>query len=364
MGVLNVTPDSFFDGGRYLDHRAAVARGREMVAEGADIVDVGGESTRPGAAAGQRERSCAGSLPVVEALAGEVRVSIDTMKAAVADAALAAGATLVNDVSASLAEVAAEHGAGFVAMHMQGTPATCSVIPTTTTSSARSASSSSGRARLARSAGVDEVYVDPGIGFGKTVDTTSAPGGAARARAAGGRCSSGRAARASSAISEPAARSTVGSATRPPRPTTLRGLARHGCVGDGVRGGDGAGPRRRRHRRRRPVCSQEVSGMRGRWAAGIVPRNFCWIIRDTLAVSERPGGYAPNHRRVRRQEEILWLRAQGFTRVVSLLRSTHNLHAYDELGLEWSPLPDAGRTDDPRCPRRAVPRAARVARRR
>jgi len=86
--------------------------------------------------------------------------------------------------------------------------------------------------------------------------------------------------------------------------------------------------------------------MRGRWAAGIVPRNFCWIIKDHLAVSERPGGYAPNHRKVRRQEELLWLRAQGFTRVVSLLSSTHNLHAYEELGLEWSrfPMPTASET--------------------
>ncbi len=88
--------------------------------------------------------------------------------------------------------------------------------------------------------------------------------------------------------------------------------------------------------------------MRGRWAAGIVPRNFCWIIKDHLAVSERPGGYAPNHRKVRRQEELLWLRAQGFTRVVSLLGSTHNLHAYDELGLEWSrfPMPAGSETRD------------------
>ena len=86
--------------------------------------------------------------------------------------------------------------------------------------------------------------------------------------------------------------------------------------------------------------------MRGRWAAGIVPRNFCWIIKDHLAVSERPGGYSPNHRKVRRQEELLWLRAQGFTRVVSLLGSTHNLHAYEELGLEWSrfPLPASSET--------------------
>jgi hypothetical protein len=79
--------------------------------------------------------------------------------------------------------------------------------------------------------------------------------------------------------------------------------------------------------------------MRGRWAAGIVPRNFSWIIQDRLAVSERPGGYARNHRKVRRQEELLWLRAQHFDRVVSLLGSSHNLHAYDELGLTWAHFP-------------------------
>jgi hypothetical protein len=79
--------------------------------------------------------------------------------------------------------------------------------------------------------------------------------------------------------------------------------------------------------------------MKGRWAAGITPRNFAWIIKGHLAVSERPGGSAPDHRRVRRQEEIYWLRAQGFTRVVSLLPSTHNLHAYEELGLECAHVP-------------------------
>ena len=79
--------------------------------------------------------------------------------------------------------------------------------------------------------------------------------------------------------------------------------------------------------------------MRGRWAAGIVPRNFAWIVQDRLAVSERPGGYAPNHRKVRRQEELLWLRAQGFDRVVSLLTSSHNLHAYGEFNLAWSHFP-------------------------
>ena len=79
--------------------------------------------------------------------------------------------------------------------------------------------------------------------------------------------------------------------------------------------------------------------MRGKWERGIVPRNFTWIIKERLAVSERPGGYARNHRKVRRHEEILWLRNQGFTRVVSLLASPHNLHAYDELGVTWSHFP-------------------------
>ena len=85
--------------------------------------------------------------------------------------------------------------------------------------------------------------------------------------------------------------------------------------------------------------------MKGKWAQGIKPRNFAWIIRDKLAVSERPGGYGANHRRVRRQEEIIWLREQGFTRVVSLLASPHNLHAYDELGVVWSHFPFSARAD-------------------
>jgi len=79
--------------------------------------------------------------------------------------------------------------------------------------------------------------------------------------------------------------------------------------------------------------------MRGRWAAGIPPRNFTWILADRLAVSERPGGYSRNHRRVRRQEELIWLREQGFTRIVTLLGTPHNLSAYDEEGLNWSQLP-------------------------
>src|SRR2546430_17660574 len=102
MGVLNVTPDSFSDGGRWLDPDAAVARGLAMVAEGADVVDVGGESTRPGAAEVALDEELRRVVPVVEALAGHVRVSVDTRKAEVAEAAVAAGATMVNDVSARL----------------------------------------------------------------------------------------------------------------------------------------------------------------------------------------------------------------------------------------------------------------------
>lgn len=87
--------------------------------------------------------------------------------------------------------------------------------------------------------------------------------------------------------------------------------------------------------------------MRGKWAAGIQPRNFTWVIKDKLAISERPGGYARNHRKVRRQEEIIWLREQGFTRVVSLLPSPHNLYAYEELGVTWAHFP-FGPQDEPR----------------
>lgn len=86
--------------------------------------------------------------------------------------------------------------------------------------------------------------------------------------------------------------------------------------------------------------------MKGKWAQGITPRHFSWIIKDKLAISERPGGYGHNHRKVRRQEEIIWIREQGFTRVVSLIPSPHNLHNYDELGVEWVHCPFAGH-DDP-----------------
>jgi dihydropteroate synthase len=175
MGVLNVTPDSFSDGGRYTTVDAAVAGGLALMAAGADVVDVGGESSRPGAepvpVAVELERV----VPVVEALAAvaagaerRVRVSVDTVKPEVAAAALAAGATLVNDISASLWEVAAGAGAGWVAMHMRGQPRSMQENPRYEDVVREVRSYLLERAGRALAAGVGEVWVDPGIGFGKT----------------------------------------------------------------------------------------------------------------------------------------------------------------------------------------------------
>ena len=168
MGVLNVTPDSFSDGGRWFDHRAAITHGLDMVAEGAAVIDVGGESTRPGATPVDQAEECRRIIPVIEALAPEVRVSVDTSKAAVARAAVAAGASLLNDVTASLGEVAAELGVGWVAMHMQGTPATMQREPHYDDVLHEVRDYLVSRATAAREAGVAEVWIDPGIGFGKT----------------------------------------------------------------------------------------------------------------------------------------------------------------------------------------------------
>lgn len=170
MGVVNVTPDSFSDGGRWFDPAAAVAHGLELVAEGADIVDVGGESTRPGAEPVDEAEERRRVVDVVASLAPHVRVSIDTRKRGVAEAAVEAGATLVNDPSASLWEVAAESGVGWVAMHMQGEPATMQDAPHYDDVVAEVRQFLVERADRARAAGVEEVWIDPGIGFGKTLE--------------------------------------------------------------------------------------------------------------------------------------------------------------------------------------------------
>src|SRR4051812_16447698 len=172
MGVINVTPDSFSDGGDCLDQDAAIARGHALITEGADVIDVGGESTRPGAEPVPVAEELRRVLTVVEALAPHVRISIDTRKPEVAEAAIAAGATLVNDVSATLYPVAASAGpeVGYVAMHMLGDPRTMQKNPTYGNVVADVRDFLVERAEAARAAGVRGVWIDPGIGFGKTTD--------------------------------------------------------------------------------------------------------------------------------------------------------------------------------------------------
>jgi dihydropteroate synthase len=180
MGIVNVTPDSFSDGGLFLDAEAAIAHGRELAGEGADILDVGGESTRPGAEAVTAEAELERVLPVVEALAGDrdgPPVSIDTSKASVAAAALDAGARIVNDVTAlrgdpELAAVCAERDCELVLMHMQGSPRTMQDDPRYDDVVDDVRAFLAERVAAATAAGVSEerIWVDPGIGFGKTVE--------------------------------------------------------------------------------------------------------------------------------------------------------------------------------------------------
>ena len=179
MGVVNITPDSFSDGGQFLEPQAAVEHALQLVAEGADILDVGGESTRPGAALVSVEEELRRVLPVIEALSGRVSVplSIDTQKPAVARAALAAGAAIVNDIAATqlrpeMWAAVAEAGAGYVAMHMQGTPQTMQLEPHYGDVVGEvKAFFVTCLAQLA-AAGVspEQVVFDPGIGFGKTLE--------------------------------------------------------------------------------------------------------------------------------------------------------------------------------------------------
>jgi dihydropteroate synthase len=169
MGVLNVTPDSFSDGGRYLDAAAAIAHGQRLVADGADWVDVGGESTRPGAAPVDEQEELRRIVPVIEALVDAgLPVSVDTRHADVARSAVGAGARLLNDVSASLGHVAAELGVAWAAMHAQGEPATMQDDPRYVDVVAEVRDHLVERAEAALAAGVPEVWIDPGIGFGKT----------------------------------------------------------------------------------------------------------------------------------------------------------------------------------------------------
>jgi dihydropteroate synthase len=179
MGIVNATPDSFSDGGRYLDCDAAVAHALHLVEEGADLLDIGGESTRPGATPVPLAEELARVLPVVQAMAARTTVplSIDTYKAEVARQCLAAGAHIINDVTAlrgdpEMAAVVRDYGAGVILMHMQGEPATMQNNPTYTDVVAEVAAFLEARLHAAAEMGIgpERVALDPGIGFGKGRD--------------------------------------------------------------------------------------------------------------------------------------------------------------------------------------------------
>ncbi len=178
MGILNVTPDSFSDGGAYPDAKRAVAAGLEMAAQGAAIVDVGAESTRPGAEPVPAEEQIRRAVPVIEGLAGRIGIpiSMDTTDAAVAAAAVEAGASILNDITAladeRMARLAAEKETPVVLMHMQGTPRTMQSRPQYEDVTAEVLSFLVKRAQYAESMGIarDRIFLDPGIGFGKTTE--------------------------------------------------------------------------------------------------------------------------------------------------------------------------------------------------
>jgi dihydropteroate synthase len=181
MGVVNVTPDSFSDGGQHATAEAAITHGLRLVGEGADLVDVGGESTRPGAAAVSADDELGRVVPVVAALAHRTRVSIDTSKAAVAEAALQNGAQIVNDVSGGLLdpklfEVVARHRATLVIGHLRGTPATMNRHAHYDDVVAEVLAELRQRIAVAREAGVEEthIWIDPGLGFAKRAEHSAA----------------------------------------------------------------------------------------------------------------------------------------------------------------------------------------------
>lgn len=179
MGIVNVTPNSFSDGGRFLEPRAAVEHAQQLVEQGAEIIDVGGESTRPGVAPVEEAEELRRVVPVIKELAGRIQVpiSIDTMKPAVARAALEAGAAIVNDIAANRLEdsmwrITAKAGAGYVCMHMQGTPQTMQIHPAYIDVVREVEEFFSDRIQRLNDCGVgaEQIILDPGIGFGKTLE--------------------------------------------------------------------------------------------------------------------------------------------------------------------------------------------------
>ncbi|ACM21765.1 dihydropteroate synthase [Geotalea daltonii FRC-32] len=179
MGILNVTPDSFSDGNSFFSYEKAVARALEMEAQGADIIDIGGESTRPNAPPVSEQEELNRVIPVVEALAGRLKIpiSIDTYKASVAEAALAAGAEIINDISgltfdSRMAEVVASAGAGLIVMHTRGTPQEMQLNTTYGDIIAEVSAALRSSLKLAEDAGIPagRIIIDPGVGFGKDME--------------------------------------------------------------------------------------------------------------------------------------------------------------------------------------------------
>ena len=179
MGIINVTPDSFSDGGKYANVEAAVMRAKQMVADGADIIDIGGESSRPGAEPITANEECRRVIPVVQALAeqSQIPISVDTYKAKVAHEALSAGACVINDITAlhgdpNMCQIVADAQAGVILMHMQGVPATMQKAPTYQNVVTEVHAWLTEVASQAVDRGIDSsrIMIDPGIGFGKTFD--------------------------------------------------------------------------------------------------------------------------------------------------------------------------------------------------
>jgi dihydropteroate synthase len=179
MGILNVTPDSFSDGGKYFEHEKAIARGKQIEQEGADIIDIGGETSRPGSHAVPEDEESRRIVPVIEALAPVVTIpiSVDTYRARVAERALQAGAQIVNDISAfrfddNMARVVADMGAGIVLMHSRGSRETLHQQSRMTDPIREVTESLNMSVEYARASGIpaDAIVIDPGIGFGKAAD--------------------------------------------------------------------------------------------------------------------------------------------------------------------------------------------------
>ena len=367
MGVVNVTPDSFSDGGRFLDPEAAVAHGLALVDGGrrgarrrAASPPARGRrrSTRPRSsrrvAPGDPRRS-----PRDRRRAGQHRHHQGRRSP---PRALDAGATIVNDVSAGRARSGDARR-----RRRRRVPATsrctcrasrarCRTTRTTTTSSrevgdflVERLDAARGRRHRRRRAR----WPIPASGSARPLDaqprrcSPRSPTLVAARRRAGAR------------------RDVAQGVPRPARSTSRRSRgarrrhARHGGVGARPRRARWCGCTTSAAAAQAAACSSmrvprrrgahdggdAMTTLRGRWAQGLEPRFFCWIIKDRLAASERPGGFARNHRKIRRQEELIWLGQHGFTRVISLLDSPHNLHAYDEAGIAYEHVP-LGRHDE------------------